>query len=533
MSAIRNILARRDAIRAEMRSIHDAHPDTLPAEAQTRWTALEAEAEALNGQERRQAALDDLDRRAAGQTVAGTGDDRFDTEARRFSLARAIAAQIPGSTVDAGREREISAEVCRRAGRQLEGIAVPMAVFEKRVTSPAGTGGSVVATNLDAGQFINRLYAATRTIQLGATLLPGLVGNVDIPRLAGSTAAGWVADNSPLTASDPAFDKVSLHPHTAGILSEFSRNMLLQSTPAIEELMRADMARMLAITLDLAAVAGTGASNQPTGVLNTTGIGSVALGTNGAALGYDNVVDLMGQVQDQNAETGGLAFLTNYKVRRAVQKIKTTTAEPLGEAVVFQGMPRAFTTGVPSTLTKGTGTGLSAMVYANWSDLLIGVWDQLSILVNPFEVERVSKGQRAGPRPDDLRYRRAARRIVRSYHGYRGVMLPPGVDPQGVNTLVAFGSLAGVGAAAPVTATGTAPSCGAFFAWGAWGSGTQLLLESSADAGVTWTLAEQFDGSAMSPYQDAVPAGVSKPGLYRVRLDVPFPGGVVNWAFYQ
>lgn len=390
---LREILARREAIRSEMRGLHDAaNGSALADAAQTRWTALEGENAALNAQEARQVALDDLDRRQTGQTVAGARDDRLDTEMRQFSLVRAIAAQIPGSNVDAGREREISAEVCRRAGRQLEGIAVPLAVFEKRVTSPAGSGGNVVATNLDAGQFINRLYAATRTIQLGATLLPGLVGGVDIPRLAGSTAAGWVADNSPLTASDPTFDKVSLRPHTAGILSEFSRNMLLQSTPAIEELMRADMARMLAITLDLAAVAGTGASNQPTGVLNTAGIGSVALGTNGAALGYDNVVDLMGQVQDQNAEAGSLAFLTNYKVRRAVQKIKTTTAEPLGEDVVFQGAPRAFTTGVPSTLTKGTGTNLSAMIYANWSDLLIGVWDQLSVLVNPFESSAYPKG---------------------------------------------------------------------------------------------------------------------------------------------
>lgn len=109
------------------------------------------------------------------------------------------------------------------------------------------------------------------------------------------------------------------------------------------------------------------------------------------------------------------------------------------------------------------------------------------------------------------------------------MILPPGVDLNGGNTLVAFGNLAGIGAGAPVALA--AGAC--FFAWGAWGAGTQLLLESSGDAGASWAPVWAFDGSAMSPYQNAVPAVAPSAGLYRVRLDVPFPGGVVNWACYQ
>ena len=35
-------------------------------------------------------------------------------------------------------------------------------------------------------------------------------------------------------------------------------------------------------------------------------------------------------------------------------------------------------------MTKGSGTNLSAIVYGNFSDLLIGMFGQLEILVDPY-----------------------------------------------------------------------------------------------------------------------------------------------------
>ena len=39
---------------------------------------------------------------------------------------------------------------------------------------------------------------------------------------------------------------------------------------------------------------------------------------------------------------------------------------------------------VPSNLTKGSGTNLSAVIYGNFADLLIGMFGQLEILVDPY-----------------------------------------------------------------------------------------------------------------------------------------------------
>lgn len=397
---LRELLAKREAIRTELRSILDASTDgNLTDEQRGRADTLQAEAAGLNVHETRVAALEDLDRRATGTPIGGS-DPRLDSAMTGFSVVRAMASAA-GLAVDAGRERELSAEVARRSGRQFQGIAIPMAALagpvEQRTITTAlpagGPGGNLIATNLLAEQFIDRLRAALVVRQLGARILSGLTGNVAIPRLKGSATAGWVAENTALTATDQQVDQVTLSPKTAGAITEFSRTVLLQASPDIEQIVRSDLAAVLAQALDLAAISGTGASNMPRGILSTVGIGNVALGANGLALTYDNVVDLMGTCQDANAESGN-ALLSNYKVQRQARKLKDTTGKPLGEEVVFQGARRAFTTNVPANLTKGTSTGIcSAMIYGNFADLLIGIWgDAVDILVNPYESTAYSKG---------------------------------------------------------------------------------------------------------------------------------------------
>ncbi len=384
----RALLDQQTSVETEMRALHVAHADgVFPPEAASAWAALQVRHDGLKAAVSRAALLDEADRRSAGQPVGGSGDALLDRERSKVSFGDAVRAQLGATDAGAGRAREMSAEVARRSGKSPAGLHWSMgtADIEKRVTASTGSGGNLIATMLDSASFIARLYQAVRVRQLGATVLSGLTANLDIPRLKSSTTTGWVAEGAPLTAADAVFDKVSLRPHTAGVLSEVSRLMILQATPDVDTLLANDMARMLAITLDQAAINGTGAgSNMPLGILNTAGIGGAAIGANGGPLTYAAVLSLMGLIQDQNAEVGALAFLTNYKVRRAADGVVTTQGAPLGEAVVFQNMPRAFTTSVPSNGVKGTGTGLSSLVYGNFSDLLIGLWSELDVLVNPY-----------------------------------------------------------------------------------------------------------------------------------------------------
>ena len=395
---LHEIKEKRAALVTEMRGILANAGEKLSAEAQTKFDGMKSEVTDLEGQEARAQFLENEEKRSMGQPAGNDKD--FDTECRAFSLTKAIAAQLPNSTVDAGREREISQELARRSGRSFEGIAVPVNVFEQRVMTtglPAGGPGSnLISTDYRGDLYIDRLRNAIKVRQLGATVLSGLVGNVDIPRLKGSVTSGWVAENTALTPSDAQFEKISLTPKHCGALAEYSRNMLLQASPDVEQLMRNDLAAMLGEAVDLAAIAGPGTGNQPKGILPTAGIGSVAAGANGAAITWANVIDLIGAVETANAT--GTGFLTNSKVTKSARKTLKTTTDTSSNMVMtspneLAGYQLQATNLCPSNLTKGTSTGVcSALIFGNWADMLLGYWSALDVLINPYESTAYSKG---------------------------------------------------------------------------------------------------------------------------------------------
>jgi HK97 family phage major capsid protein len=401
MAGLRPLLERRSALKDRMNGVLAQHPEELPEAAQQEFDALRAEADVLEQRIQRQAVVDDLERRVQGQPIgAGSGDAGLDRELRSFSLVRAIASQVPGLNVDAGRERELSQEIARRAGRPFQGMAVPMSVFrqpveQRTVTTAlpvAGPGSNIIPTDYRADQYIDLLRESLIVKRLGARVLSGLTGNVAIPGTKASATASWVNEDQAIPATDMQFRQVTLTPKHVGARTEFSRNMLLQSSPDIEQLVRSDFAAVLAAEVDRAAIAGTGTAPEPRGVLNTSGIGIVAAGTNGGAISYDLVVDLIGAVEDARAGNGSMAFVTNRKVKRHVLKLKDAQSLPIGADVIFQGHKPAFADFVPGNLTKGTGTNLSALIYGNWSELMLGYWSEFDLLVNPYEGVAYSKG---------------------------------------------------------------------------------------------------------------------------------------------
>lgn len=395
----RKLLERRTAMVVEMRSLTDAPAGDggdLSAEQSARFDNLKSEVRGLDSQLERIEAVESLERRAAGVQVAGDGDASFDRELRSFSLVRAIAAQS-GMSVDAGREREVSAELERRHGVKANGIMVPLQVFEQRVMTsdlPSGAAGSnLISTDHMGGQFIDRLRSKLVVARSGARVLNGLVGNVDIPALAISATAGWVAENAGLSASDLGFRKVSMTPKHCGCMTEFSRNMLLQSSPDIEALVRDDFAKVLAGAIDKAALKGGGA-NEPVGILGTSGINTVDLS---GGWTWGKVLEFIEKLEVDDAEGTGWATTPSM-----VKLLRSTPKEVDGSDVAVSadylmdapgnlaGYGLISSNNVPSNL--GTGTNEHACIFGCWSDLLIGYWSAFDLLVNPYESSAYSKG---------------------------------------------------------------------------------------------------------------------------------------------
>jgi HK97 family phage major capsid protein/HK97 family phage prohead protease len=351
--------------------------------------------------------------RKAGTAVADFGEtnnpDLNAKEKANYSMIRAVNAAITGDWKKAGFELECSNEIAKRTGRVATdkmGFFVPTNLRAAYTVGTAGagtTGGTMVATNLLAGNFIEVLRNKARVMQLGATVLSGLVGNVDIPRQTGQTSTFWVAEGVDTTEAEATFDKVSLSMKSIGTWSLITRNMLMQATPDIDMIARADMLAAMALGIDLAALSGIGTGATPRGIANVSGIGSVVGGTNGLAVSIDNYIDLETQVTAANAPETNLAYLTNAKVVGSTKKLKSTTGQYLwtGSAVGAQsgtpgeinGYPVARSNQARSTLTKGTSVAVcSEIFFGAWSELLIGEWGVLEIVPNPYAAEAYKSG---------------------------------------------------------------------------------------------------------------------------------------------
>lgn len=255
-------------------------------------------------------------------------------------------------------------------------------------------GGYLVASELQPQNFIEMLRNKMMVKALGARIIGGLVGDISLPKMTGDGTAYWVSEGNAATASDYIFGLLSLTPKTVLANVPITRKMIMQSSMDVEALAREDLATCLALAIDKAAINGSGTDNQPLGILGTAGIGAVAMGENGGALTYAKLVALETAVSAANADIGTLAYLTNAHVRGALKTTQrfTNTDSPIWVDRADNGAGYGFVNGytaavsnqVPSTLTKGTGTGLSAIIFGNWSDLIIAQWGALDVLVDPY-----------------------------------------------------------------------------------------------------------------------------------------------------
>ena len=312
------------------------------------------------------------------------------TEQKRYSLLRAIDSMAKNGRVT-GFEAEISAEIARNTGKEARGFYVPMRVFAKRdilTTSPAN-GSNIIAEDYMAGEFIDALRANLVIGNLGARMMTGLKGDVAIPKMGTTSTVAFVGENSAPSESAQSFSQVTMSPKTLASFTDISRKLAIQSDPSVEQIIREDILQSFARKIDEVAIEGGGA-NEPTGILGTNGIGSVALGTNGGAITFASLVNLEREVAIDNALMGNLAFLTNPKVVAAMRNRPRQTSGVeanfiLNDTNVLLGYNVASTTLVPSDLTKGTASNVcSAMIFGNFSDLMIGMWNSPDVLVDPY-----------------------------------------------------------------------------------------------------------------------------------------------------
>ncbi len=329
---------------------------------------------------------------AAAQRAAERELDRKQRVAGRpFSLVRYING-IVNRNLD-GLEKEVdemgSAEY-ERLGLERRGHVIPSAYLRaasgQNYTTPADGGNLVEEVER---RYLDILREKLVVADLGATVLTDLVGTFTVIS-SSAIQASWEGEAAKTGIKKAAYTKISMKPNRSAVSVALTKDLLRQTSFDVEKDLLDKITTAHADLLEQAAINGTGTDGQPTGILNTAGIGSVAMGTNGGAIDWKHIVALETEVNSKNANRGSMAYLSNAKVNGAlkVTEMAAGTARFLlsNEAPkTLNGYPFDWTNLVPSNLTKGTAASkCSALIFGNFQDLYVGQWGGIDIVVDPY-----------------------------------------------------------------------------------------------------------------------------------------------------
>lgn len=311
-------------------------------------------------------------------------------EQKQYSLSRIINAFLTGRPEAAGLELEVSQEIAKKVGRQPRSFFIPhnlvasralaylqggdqALINAKRELTTGGSAQNLIATENLAGSFIQLLRNKSIITQLGAKSLSGLVGDVTIPKQTGAATGGWIAEGASQALSDQTFGNLPLSPKTVSARTKMTRQVIQQSNPDIEALVMEDLINVIALAIDLGAISGTGLSNQPTGILNTAGIG----GVDGASMDWDAVIELETDVAAANADVGSMHYLSNATVRGLLKtrKIDAGSGLHLLQNGELNGYPHAMSNQVPA----------ATMIFGAFSQIILALWGALDVMVNPYK----------------------------------------------------------------------------------------------------------------------------------------------------
>jgi HK97 family phage major capsid protein len=238
--------------------------------------------------------------------------------------------------------------------------------------------------------FIELLRARAMVMQLGATFLPGLVGNPQFVKQTASAVAEWVAENPGVDEDDTelALALVTLAPKTLMGSTFYSRQLLRQSVISVDALVEQDLVAIHARAIDRAAVHGAGANNEPKGAYLADGVNAVAFD---GPITYAKIVEMETAIAEADADVDGMAYLTTPGIR-GVAKVTETFPDVSGMPIwtggvrdgEMNGYRAAASTQVRSDLGATPTPADHGLLFGAWPSLLIGEWGVMELIVDPY-----------------------------------------------------------------------------------------------------------------------------------------------------
>lgn len=236
----------------------------------------------------------------------------------------------------------------------------------------ASAGGNLVATNFDAASFIEMARAKTLGFNIGAQFIDGLVGDVAIPIQLTAGTVAWVGEDIADSASDLTVGQRTATPHNATSNTSFSRNLLLQSTPAIDFIVENDLRNIIKIAMDKALFEGSGSANQPLGVKGSSGVNDVT----GTSFDFDALVEFETDIMAANLDVDSMSYVCPPSIYGLLKTTERTSGN--GIYLYQDGQANGYPVGVTTQISAGN------MGFGDWSQALVLQWGGVDLMIDPY-----------------------------------------------------------------------------------------------------------------------------------------------------
>ena len=324
---------------------------------------------------------DEIDQRAAAiaakaiRQIRSMGGNFMTDAQRRFAPAMHQSDEAPKGV-------EVSWAIKGMLSGRFDRIVMPLSPYNpdayKALAETIDSSGGYLVPTERSNQIVALLRAKTAVRAAGATVVPMKSDSLEIPKQTGGATAYWLAENAQITASDQSFGMIQLFARKLGALTKMPSELFEDSDPAVESLVMADLARVLALEEDIKYLRGDGTSNAPVGLRNL-GATVTSLGTNGAAPTFDNLADCVYRLDADNVPNEGRAWIVHPRTVNTLRKIKDSNNKYLwadpnapGDPPTVWGYPVYTTTAIPINLTHGSSSAASEIYFGAWGEAIIG-----------------------------------------------------------------------------------------------------------------------------------------------------------------
>ena len=307
------------------------------------------------------------------QDITARGLGLSDKDIADYSLMRAINAAADNNWEKAGLERDVSLALADTLKTEARGFYVPHDLLMRGLSKgTAGKGGELVATELLLDQFVDILRNKTVMAKLGMRMLPGLVGDLDIPKKVNGTSFYWLGEGQDVPDGDFDLTTLPLSPKTIAGAIPVTRRLRKQSARSIESLIIEDLVEGLGVAIDLAILRGTGQDNQPVGLLNQAGIPAIEF--DGPGITFGKAVDMRTRVANANAATGALAYLASVSQAGLAQQ--TEKFAGTGKLIWEDGKVNGYRAEDTNQMPDDT------WLFGDFSQVLMGLWGVMDLKVD-------------------------------------------------------------------------------------------------------------------------------------------------------